>query len=537
MIAQNKTILPRKEKHLRQISLTTLLSGLVIVSILLSLAIMVFTSYTSQKQYLITNQLQLNYESAKQMSQKLDSLFQSMQKSLKYGTAYFQNEEYSDKSKLQNTLEMIRNSSNYFNSVTLTDETGLQRSMSPYSHVRVGKPVRSEAAKAAVSSKASYISEAYINPYTKQQIVFVSEPIFNAKRKYKGALSGSILLQENNILNLSFGSQMKTGNGSYFFIVDRKGTVLFHPDINQIGKNISQNIVVQKLLNSLKGKERYSNLAGADSLAGYVKVPSTHWGIVVVTPTKTIFDQLNNQINLLLLYTLGPFVILILIVLRVASKLAHPFVSLANLVYQVTTSETKLPAVKAHWNREADLLTHKIIEAMENIKEKTERLEIDARTDVLTGLNNRRTFEEAIQRWIEAEIPFSIIVFDIDHFKLINDTFGHSAGDEVLKQTAIVIQSALGSEDVSSRFGGEEFVVLLRNRNSKMAFEVAENIRISVEQNIMVINQSVTLSAGIAEFPLHSLSATELFQTADDALYQAKQGGRNQTVIIQKSIE
>ncbi|WP_427181278.1 sensor domain-containing diguanylate cyclase [Paenibacillus sp. TC-CSREp1] len=536
MTIQNKKNRLRTEiNNLKQISLTTLLSGLVIISTLMTLTIMVISSYTSQKQSLINNVLALNYESAVQMSQTLDLLFQSMQQSLKYGASHLQDTDFTHKLKLNNTLSLIQNSSDYFNSVALTDETGLLLSMSPYSLVSVGKHIRSEDAKAAIKARASYISEAYITPYTKNRIIFLSEPIFDKEGKYKGILSGSILLQQKNILNLSFGNQLKRSDGSYFFIVDHKGTLLFHPNINLIGEDISQNKVVQKLIKDQSGKERYVNLSDVDSLAGYYKVPANDWGIVIVTPTQTVFDQLNRQIELLLLYTLGPFIILILIVLRVARKLTQPFVFLTNLINQVAAGQTQLPPVKPHWNREANMLNLKIFAFMEIFRNKTNQLVIDARTDVLTGLNNRRTFEEVIQQWIQDEAPFAMIVLDIDHFKIINDTFGHSVGDEVLKKIAQLIQSSVRPEDICSRFGGEEFVILLHDSNSMMAYLIAEYIRISVKESVLVTDHLVTISAGITEFPLHSLSATELFQLADNALYQAKQEGRNRTIIAQQA--
>ncbi|PAD31513.1 sensor domain-containing diguanylate cyclase [Paenibacillus sp. 7523-1] len=534
MIAKNKASRwRRKARTYKKISLPALLSGLVTISVLMTLTIMFISSYTTQKQSLIDNTLSLNYSSAAQMSQTLDSLFQSMQSSLKYAADYFPQMDYSDTEKLDSTLELIQRSSNYFNSVALVDDQGIVRSISPYSGLSAGVQVSSDAAKKAMELKAPYISEAYQTPRTKRRNVFVSEPIFDAAGQFKGTIGGNIYLQENNILNLSFGSQLRTSNGSYFFIVDSKGTLLFHPDTKRIGEDISKNEIVQKLLDDQTGKEQYKNLAGIDSLAGYQKVPATDWGVVVVSPTQTVYDQLNEHIRMLLLYTSVPFLILTLIVIRVARKLASPFVYLADLVNQVDQGKVDLPTMKPHWNREADLLTRTVLGALVNFRKQTDQLTYDARTDVLTGMTNRRTFEEVIQQWIDEQTPFSIIVLDIDRFKSINDTYGHHAGDEVLKHIAGLIRLAVRPQDVSSRFGGEEFVVLLRHTGAETAYQIAEFIRVSVEESIMPIDRSVTISAGIAEYPLHSSSATELFHLADTALYQAKEEGRNRTVTIQ----
>lgn len=133
MIAKNKTSrLRRRVRENKKISLTALLSGLVTIAVLMTLTIMFISSYTSQKQSLIDSTLSLNYSSAVQMSQTLDSLFQSMQTSLKYSASYFPEIDYSDAKKLDSTLDLIRNSSNYFNSVSLVDASGIIRGSSPY---------------------------------------------------------------------------------------------------------------------------------------------------------------------------------------------------------------------------------------------------------------------------------------------------------------------------------------------------------------------------------------------------------------------
>lgn len=533
MTAQNKVATWRnKLRNVKKISLTALLGGLVTIAVLMTLTIIFISFYTSQKQSLIDNTLASNYSSATQMSQTLDSLFQSMQSSLEYAAHSFSDEDYTDTAKIGETLDLIRGSSNYFNSLTVVDETGLVRGVSPMG-ARLGQHISSTAAKNALHARTPYISEPYVTPIGQRRIVFLSQPIFGSDRAFEGYVSGSIYLQEGNILSHSFGSQLKSSNGSYFFIVDSKGTLLFHPDTERIGENISSNTVVHKLLNDQQGKERYKNLSGLDSLAGYTKVPTTGWGVVVVSPTKIVFDQLGHHIRVLLIYTSVPFVILTLIVVRVARKLASPFVILADLVNRVDQGKVDLPVMKPHWNREADLLTQAVLGALASFRKQTDQLTYDARTDVLTGMTNRRTFEEVIQHWIDEEIPFSIIVIDIDRFKSINDTYGHHTGDVVLKHIADLIRQAVRPQDVCSRFGGEEFVVLLRQTNSSTAYQVAEYIRSSVENSAMPIDRTVTISAGIAEYPIHSAAAMELFHLADTALYQAKEEGRNRTITIQ----
>lgn len=115
---------------------------------------------------------------------------------MKYAAKYFPEMDYSDTEQLNSTLDLIRNSSNFFNSVALVDETGVVRSISPYSQASVGQHVSSDAAKAAIKSRASYISEAYQTPRTKRRIVFVSEPIFDSAGAYQGTIGGNIFCRK-----------------------------------------------------------------------------------------------------------------------------------------------------------------------------------------------------------------------------------------------------------------------------------------------------------------------------------------------------
>jgi diguanylate cyclase (GGDEF)-like protein len=155
-----------------------------------------------------------------------------------------------------------------------------------------------------------------------------------------------------------------------------------------------------------------------------------------------------------------------------------------------------------------------------------------ANTDALTGLANRRYAMSEIDRAIilarGQRVPLSLVVFDLDHFKDVNDTYGHAAGDLVLAKVARVAQLVVPAGDLLARFGGEEFVVLLRGADRSAACEFAERLRWSIESGSAVENvPGVTASIGYASFEPSDTSLT-LFARADAALYEAKSAGRNQ---------
>ena len=165
------------------------------------------------------------------------------------------------------------------------------------------------------------------------------------------------------------------------------------------------------------------------------------------------------------------------------------------------------------------------------------RLRKAARYDGLTGLLNKKFFLEqvATSGLVACERraqPFSIFIFDIDHFKTFNDTNGHPAGDALLRQMGQLIRGQLRAGDLACRYGGEEFVIALPNTDAAVAVEVAERLRRTIEAEPFDHRQSqpagfVSISGGVAAFPQDGSSVTELIARADEALYRSKKGGRN----------
>jgi len=161
-----------------------------------------------------------------------------------------------------------------------------------------------------------------------------------------------------------------------------------------------------------------------------------------------------------------------------------------------------------------------------------ERVKQLAYIDGLTGIFNRRYFEmriaEEIERSRRFESGVAVIMVDIDHFKRLNDEFGHLLGDEVLRQVSSVFHQQLRKIDVACRFGGEEFAIVLAQTNAEQALLVAEKLRRQVEDwQFPGVPRRVTISAGTACFPEHGTTRDDLVKAADAGLYFAKQAGRN----------
>lgn len=161
-----------------------------------------------------------------------------------------------------------------------------------------------------------------------------------------------------------------------------------------------------------------------------------------------------------------------------------------------------------------------------------------SRTDGLTGLLNRKTWEQALRqefkRFQRYNHSCSLIMFDIDHFKKINDSYGHPAGDEVIRRTAATLRDGLRESDIAGRYGGEEFAVILVDTDAGGARVVAERLRTKIEASSVSYEKNIinyTISLGIAELSDKITDPTMWIDTADRGLYNAKRSGRNQSVI------
>ncbi|MBY0372191.1 GGDEF domain-containing protein, partial [bacterium] len=162
-----------------------------------------------------------------------------------------------------------------------------------------------------------------------------------------------------------------------------------------------------------------------------------------------------------------------------------------------------------------------------------------ANNDALTGLYNKKFFLDALPKEMSfarrSNEPLSLLILDIDFFKKINDTYGHQAGDTVLKMVGAHLAKHVRLENVASRYGGEEFAVILRNCSTELAHTVAERLRTSLEKETVSLAQAkitVTMSIGVATLQDDNYKTIEEFiEAADSRLYQAKQNGRNRTVI------
>ncbi|MCF2948042.1 GGDEF domain-containing protein [Paraglaciecola aquimarina] len=198
---------------------------------------------------------------------------------------------------------------------------------------------------------------------------------------------------------------------------------------------------------------------------------------------------------------------------------------LALLIFRVFTLNKNLKENIAY---QQELVSINKLLNLEN-----QKFEDLAKTDMLTGLLNRLGIRdilyEGLTSWKRNKKPFSFVLLDIDHFKSLNDTYGHDVGDKVLKTLAKLLTENVRSSDYLARWGGEEFILVCPNTNLSEAQQLAELLRSKIEQMKLTETGPITASFGVATMATASLDS--LFKSSDKALYQAKEQGRNKVVI------
>ena len=182
-----------------------------------------------------------------------------------------------------------------------------------------------------------------------------------------------------------------------------------------------------------------------------------------------------------------------------------------------------------------------IYESEQELAIKNFIMEFNSKIEPATGLYNHKTFYEYLEQLIKQsenfQFPLSLAVLDIDNFKRINDTYGHSLGDSVINTLAEIIKDKIGSDDYAARYGGEEFAIIFTDKDQNEAFDIIESIRKEFNNKIIdgMDKEKFSISIGISE-AYKGISKETHFSNADKALYNAKRTGKNKTVIYEENL-
>jgi diguanylate cyclase (GGDEF)-like protein len=389
-----------------------------------------------------------------------------------------------------------------------------------------GKPTDNKGSMQALLEKRPLISKPY-TAITDRLIILVSVPVWSDQGDYLGFIGGTVYLRENNILENVLGKH--PNDSSYVYVVDEDGNLIYHPDSKRIGENVYVNKVVMKVLGGENGEGEVINTLGIKMLAGYSFINSSGWGVISQTPKSEINQIIFSMVFDSLSFMVPLVIISVLLALWGIQSVVKPLRVLANYAQQIKNNQyVDKPKISDKYY-EIHELKKTIFMAVDFFKDRLISLENEANIDPLTKLYNRRMLEHTLNKYKVARKKFSLILFDIDHFKSINDKYGHSVGDEVLIQIADIIKSNTKEKDKCIRYGGEEFLIILPDIELDEAGKISERIRKLVESSKSPIEENITISLGVSAYPITSNDINELLIKTDKALYASKESGRNRS--------
>lgn len=512
----------------RRLSIRVVVLSLLVFAMMGTFIGSLISSVIVNKKNLENNYLIENQFYAQKLADTTDHLFSEMLQNLKTEAedpVYLSNKREAIGEKLQ---ALVR-STNFFNSVFFSDQTGHLVNVAP-DISKSGAILSSDGPQEAIKRKIPLISEPYMGIIGKMMIL-ISVPVFDENHEYVGFLGGTIYLHENNSLKAILGQQPQHKNDSYVFVVDTQGNIIYHPNPERINDNVIENKMVQRVIKGERGHQVVVNTQGVEMLAGYAPLKSaSKWGIISQTPSETTLKPTIEVVKRTSLITI-PFILFVFFIsLLLLKKIVHPIRELATYAKRITEKQPGSPPHIPDKLFELVDLKNTILIAVDYYEKKVDKAENKSLIDPLTNLYNRR----ALDRTIVDLSSYSIILFDLDRFKEVNDRYGHQVGDEVLLFLTDVVRRVMRTQDSCIRLGGDEFLIILPETDVTDAVKIAEALMLLLESSISPTGKTISISIGVGHYPSMAKNFSDLYKLTDEAQYAAKQGEQDKIVVARE---
>ncbi len=509
-----------------RLGLRTLILLLSIIGVFITLTNAFYSTYNTQRELLINNTLKSHEVYAVKMAEMTDMFVESAQSQIAY-SANLLSDQMNNTGQLQSEVSRLLSQTKTFNSVLVINSDGVIVSAAPEKLNVTGVKITNRNFLPSLNAQHPLITDPFISP-AGNYLISISHPIRSKQGQFLGYISGTIYLEkENNLSDILDKHSYR--DGSYLYVVDKNKTLIYHPDKSRIGQTIEANNAIDKVILGEKGFADIINSQGIDMISGFAPIKGTKWGVIVQQPKSDALSELNAQMVDVFIGTIPLGVLTIIGIWISAVFISNPLRLLARGVHSLGDSSTieHIHHIRP-WYFEVAHLKAAIVNGFSSMSDKIDEFYTDSHTDSVTGLLNKRGMLKALDFFSEQHQPFSIMALDIDYFKEVNDSYGHDVGDIVITAVANLMNERARHNDILCRSGGDEFIILLDNTKPEIAYEIAERLRSSVEENIFPEVGHITVSVGLSYCSGQEPDIKTAMKNADQALYAAKENGRNQ---------
>ena len=510
------------------VSLRGLILFVVLASVMATLCNSLVVAYRVQRDALTHAVLESNSAYAAKVASSIGEFLRATHNNLNY-SARVLGEHWNDPEVLREEALRLEAQDQYFNSIEILDANGKVLASNPPAAQIVGSNVPPSSVVQALKERRALVSSTYVS-HKGNLIVFVSEPVFSKTGAYLGAVVGSIYLLDQSALHTVISSHFHH-EGTFAFVADGKRRLLYHPNPKRIAEVLVENAAVDAALSGKRGSMEIRNSQGTEMLAGYAQVPDANWAVVVQQPREHSQAILRRLMHDMIMGMIPASLLGMVLVLVGTSLIARPLRLLSAAAQQLSAPHTteQLQRINA-WYHDASAIRQAMLTGVQLLQQKLGMLSHEAQSDPLTGLANRRAMNDMLNLLVQTNQPYSVLALDIDHFKRVNDTFGHDAGDVALKKVAEILKHNSRANDLACRSGGEEFSLILPDASQETASAIAERIRENIADSEITGVGKLTISIGVASKGLEPVTPQAVLKLADERLYRAKESGRNKVV-------
>jgi diguanylate cyclase (GGDEF)-like protein len=520
----------------RKVSLFTVLIALAVLSVAIGFFNALYAGYQVQKAQVVKNSLASNVAYAEKLAEFINLYIDALHRQLKTSAGRLSDAGDTPQT-LTAELSRVAAQAQGVSAVLLADAAGVIIARSDQAPAQLSGFNTLTELGMKERRPADWVVPCCQHDGQRAALMLV-EPVPGKDGAPGGFVAAVVVLERGSRLDRLIGEH-PYDDGAAVYLVNVQGGVLYSHGAGGPDESVLSLVKADVSPTSGPGSAQVRDASGHSVLAGYAPITKGKWAVVIQRPLEQALSPLKTLLAESLRFAVPAVIVTLILVCGLAYAIARPLARLTSAMGSPEAVDRQGPraSLLKTWYFEADKLCEALIATLAQHRNEVGRLNTQTMTDPMTGLMNRRALELRFEELAAAGTPFAVIALDLDHFKQVNDVYGHPVGDKVLILLAKTLRDSVRQQDRPFRIGGEEFIVVVPAPSPDVALHTAERIRADVARKAMPDGVGhVTISVGIALWPQHGKSPEAVVKCADQALYASKSGGRNRVTLWEEGL-